>query len=148
MINCLKLRIHALPTRARTAKKRPEKDKFNNVLQNSPRTHSTTIQRHNHLVDYISRSLRERNYEVHTEPIIRSAPTIKKTDIIALKIPSVITDSFSVERAHAEKKKKHIEEEFKQIVRDSYNKLAVTTNTITLNWQEFGDPPPEKKPPA
>ena len=93
-INCHKVRIGALPTRARTTRGRhgdrscragcivPETN--NHVLQICPRTHGVRIARHNSILSYIGRNLRRQGFTVYDEPHITTSEGLRKPDIIAI----------------------------------------------------------------
>ena len=90
-INCHKVRIGALPTRARGRHGDrscragcivPETN--NHVLQIRSRTHGMRIARHNSILSYIGRNLRRQDFTVYNEPHITTSEGLRKPDIIAI----------------------------------------------------------------
>ena len=94
-LNLLKLRINALPTRARLARGRPGYNKrcrhgchapetLAHVAQMCDITHKQTIKRHDDVCDRVARLLRERGHEVVRERVFRrpGAPGLKPDLVI------------------------------------------------------------------
>lgn len=128
-----------MPTRTRTARRRPEDRSYrtgcntsetaNHVLQNCPKTHSAWIERHNYLVKPKRAKLRSPHITQHqSQPVSPILVVLKDTITVDAQ---VIADGFSVERAHIEKTAGNQ----KQVIRDKFGKPTVTTTTMNLNWR-------------
>lgn len=151
-IRCLKVRINALPTRSRTSRGRPGKDRrcragcdapesLNHVLQQCPRTHGARIARHDAVVKYMAQRMQG---QVDREVIFRVGDVTLKPDIVQkvegkvqILDAQVITDSYSLEVAHQNKRAKYSSPEFLKEVGRRYqvSEVDISVSTVTLNWR-------------
>lgn len=92
-VNCGRLRISALPTRAHTSRGRTQERRcragclaektLNHVLQQCHRTHAARIKRHDAILSYMERRIRRMGFEVHKEPHYRTTLRLRKPDLVA-----------------------------------------------------------------
>lgn len=150
-VNSIKCRINALPTRARTARGRPAKDRFcragcqgpetlNHVLQQCPRTHDMRVRRHDAVVNYVAAKMAA--YNVEREPRVTVGDIVLKPDIVAVSgdraavlDAQVITDAMDLDLAFREKVTKYSGEQFLDAVRARYRVREVSVSAITINWR-------------
>lgn len=149
----IKIRINALPTRSRTARGRPTKDRLcragcgtpetvNHVLQQCPRTHGSRIWRHDAAVSYLARNMVSRKYEVYREPLIRTKNGNLKPDLVG-KIgdrlvvldAQVVTGSIDLRLAHNTKIQKYSGQQFLNKLQNTYQADVITVLSATLNWR-------------
>nr|ACJ46647.1 reverse transcriptase [Triops cancriformis] len=155
--DCLKLRINALPTRSRTARGRPLKDKpcragcrnsdgvkvietLNHITQVCERTHGARVKRHDRLVDFAVKGLQRPHRVVLKEPHYKTVNGVRKPDIV-IKIPDhtyicdfqVVSDTSCLELEFRKKALKYAEDKglCDQLTRDHPGELSFTA--ITFN---------------
>lgn len=152
-VNLVRLRINALPTRSRTSRGRPEKERqcragcgvpetVNHIVQTCHRTHVCRMERHNAVVAYAKRSLHNRGYSVVEEPRLETSAGMRKPDIVAnmghttiIFDAQVVTDGRNIEEAHATKIRKYSTEELKTRARERFGGSEVHVLAATLNWR-------------
>lgn len=146
-LNMMKLRINALPVRARTTRGRTadrtcragcrESETLHHVLQRCHRTHGTRITRHDAVASYVERSLRKREYEVTAEPQFRVDGALRKPDLVAVKgvtalviDAQVVGEQENLRRAH--RRKIEYYEDLKDIIKQRHHVENVVFTSITL----------------
>lgn len=152
-INCVRLRIGALPARSRTTRGRPHIDRqcragcqapetINHILQQCPRAHGNRIRRHNAVVSYIERSLKSKGYVTYLEPPIVTSQGLQKPDILAIGDErslvidaQVVTDSVGLELAHLNKKEKYNTTNLKEVIAHTFDCSPPKILTCTINWK-------------
>jgi Reverse transcriptase (RNA-dependent DNA polymerase) len=152
-LNCIKLRINALPCKSRTSRGRSAIDNhcragcqvpetLNHIVQKCPRTNCYTIDRHNSIAKYLARGIKKKGYNTMVEPILELPSGNKKPDIIATMGSRVlvldcqiISDSFSLDTAHQRKIKYYDFPELRNHLQEQHNTHDITFATATLNWR-------------
>jgi len=152
-IECIRTRINAIPTRYRCARGQPQKEVLcragcrvvesaAHVIQGCHRTHGKRIKRHDVLVHYTARSLKQKGFEVHNEPRLRTTLGLRKPDLIAIKDrkalvvdAQVISDRYDLSKAHEEKCAKYSSEFVVDEIKKRYAVTDVITTSVTLNWR-------------
>lgn len=152
-LNCIKLRINALPVRSRTSRGRPAIDRrcragcqvpetLNHIVQQCFRTQSARIERHNSVVNFIARDLRNKGFNVKKEPHLATSVGLRKPDIVATKQhlalvidAQVVTDGRPLIEAHRRKVAYYNTTEIKNIVQRQYAATNVDVLSVTLNWR-------------
>lgn len=152
-INCIAIRINAMPTRSRTSRGRAAKDRqcragcagpetLNHVLQRCPRTHGLRIRRHDAVSAYIRRGLENKGFDVHSEPKVRCEGSVLKPDLVAIKDghtfvldTQVVTDGISLTTAHNTKRAKYNTLPFKAALTSLFPSRTVHVLTFTCNWR-------------
>lgn len=121
-INCNKLRISALPTRSRTARRRTKdrrcragctaQETLNHVLQQCHRTHAARIKRHDAILSYMERRIRRADYVIHKEPHYKTQLGLRKPDMVAILGQTavvvdaqVVSEQTDLAAAHLRKKR-------------------------------------------
>lgn len=155
-VNLSKLRINALPSKARCARGRPPKDRFcragcneiesvNHILQRCPRTHAPRVKRHDHIVKMIAKTNRDIGREVWEEPRLNTEAGLLKPDLVinsdntahVLDV-QVINDQYSLQAAHQQKARKY------QPIIDHVRKLSgmekINYTSVTLSWRGVWSP--------
>lgn len=154
-INLIKLRINALPVRARTTRGRradrtcrggcPCPETVNHVLQNCHRTHDMRLKRHDSITSYMERNLKNRKFTVHNEPHLKDRDELRKPDLVAVKDDKaylidaqVVGDQINADDAHQRKISYYrtLEPEIKR----KYNVRNVEFTSITLTWRGLWSP--------
>lgn len=147
-INCIKLRVNALPTRSRTTRGRNEDrlcgagcnapESLDHILQICHRNHKARIARHNAVVNYVKRALEKHHSTVEAEPIFKTNQGTRKPDLIAihdnraiLLDAQVVSGSSDLGLAHKRKIQYH--QDLMEPIKVRYNATDVMVNTITLN---------------
>ena len=119
-INMVKLRINALPFRSRTSRGRIKDrrcragcnnaETLNHVLQQCPRTHVARVKRHDAVVSYVARALRNRNFTVLEEQHFIREGVLRKPDLVAYQGTrglvidgQVVGEQADLDRAHRRK---------------------------------------------
>lgn len=145
-----KLRINALPTRARTSRGRIRErlcrggchcsETLNHVLQICHRTHGPRIKRHDAVAAYIARALRAGDYAVFEEPRIRTELGLRKPDIIAklgrtamVIDAQVVNDQLCLDTAHETKSNTY--RDLEEIIKREYQVAEVKFTSATLSWR-------------
>lgn len=92
-----KLRINAIPSKARSNRGRPRADSNRcragcsqietpyHTIQQCFRTHGGRVMRHDAVVKFMASCLKEKGYMVHVEPRFTTGEGLRKPDIIAVK---------------------------------------------------------------
>lgn len=155
-INCVRVRINALPTRSRTARGRPRKDRacragcdgpetLNHILQQCPRTHNIRVQRHNAVVDFVA--TRNRAKHLIREPKLDTEQGTCKPDLIFIAgdqatvvDAQVVTDGMSLDEAHRAKCRKYGDSKIIDAIKIKYQVQSVQLTSITLNWRGVWSP--------
>lgn len=147
-LNAIKLRINAMPTRARTTRGRREDrlcragcgeiETLNHVLQRCHRTHSARVERHNAVVAYVRRALEQRYGVVDEEPRLVTPQGLRKPDLVAARDgEAIIVDAQVVsERADldmAHQRKIDYYQQLQETVRVKYGVEKVTLTSVTLS---------------
>lgn len=157
-VNSIKLRISALPTRARTSRGRDALDRtcragctsgsvacaetLNHVLQRCHRTHGARIRRHDAVVAYVKRKVDRTDTECWAERRLSTSTGVYKPDLILRRGTTVhildaqvVSDGISLAFAHNEKIKKYNKNEILETVRNEFGAVDIKLSTITLNWK-------------
>lgn len=92
-INCVRVRISALPTRSRTTRGSTRErrcragclaqETLNHVLQHCHRTHAARIRRQDAVLNYVERKICSGGYKVERETRYMTALGLRKPDIVA-----------------------------------------------------------------
>ena len=152
-INSCRLRINAIPTKARTSRG-TERDRrcregcqasetLNHVIQRCFRTNLARMRRHNAVSSYISRKLRNQGFTVQEEPQINTVEGLRKPDILAVKQELVlVVDSqvvggqFDLRRAHNNKKNYYARNPgVTAYIHRAVTNTRIVFTTATLNWK-------------
>lgn len=156
-VGAVKLRINALPCRARCKRGRAAAklcrggcnvlETNNHILQQCHRTHGPRIKRHNAVADYVAKLMVDDGYAVHKEPRIRVGAEFLVPDVIGVKAgdvvvvdAQVVSDKIDVDVAHATKRAKYQGVAFLNEVRRVYSGDTSRTLTATLNWRGIWSP--------
>lgn len=93
-IDYIKLRVNALPTKARGLRGRQgdrlcrhgcgKKETLYHMLQACPKTHGLRIKRHNNIVNFLANTNRGRGKEVHLEPRVHTSTGLRKPDLLII----------------------------------------------------------------
>jgi CxxC motif-containing protein len=152
-INCLKLRINALPSKSRTTRGRARLDRqcrggcdlietTNHILQGCHRTHGSRVERHDSVVKFIKRSLDEKGWATNLEPRLSTSAGIRKPDLIAITEnvavvvdAHIVTDGYNINEMHNTKVRKYNTDEIKSHVMERFNVSGVVVTAATLNWR-------------
>ena len=152
-LNCIRMRINALPTRSRTTRGRLDESRLcragcvkaetlNHVLQTCPRTRSSRIIRHNSVVKYMKKELVRRGFHVYTEPHIHTVEGLRKPDLIAetgdaIKVCDVqiVTDGWSLDDADSTKIQKYNTEAMRGALHEKFGRKRIDVAAVTLNWR-------------
>lgn len=149
-IHFIKMRINALPVRARTSRGRrketvcragcPNVETLNHVLQQCHRTHDSRIKRHNAVNSYILRNIKNLGYETHEEPRLKVGDAVRKPDCVAVKGDKAIVIDTQVVSEQADLKKAHMNKinyykPLENTIRETYNVKTVDLTSVTLTWR-------------
>lgn len=152
-IQCIKLRINALPSRSRTTRGRHQQDRMcragcqapetvNHVVQQCHRTHVGRIDRHNSVVNYLERDASSRGYTTIKEPSTRTSEGTRKPDLVAISgskalvvDAQVVTDGRGLNEAHSRKVAYYDTSEIKDVIKATYRVDQVAVTSATLNWR-------------
>lgn len=149
-ISCIHVRYNCLFSKSRAARGRVKDhncsrgcgvpETLNHILQQCHATHFRRIQRHNAVVNYLSRSLAQRGYTVHKEPVHEVAAGVFKPDLVAYSPQQVIVidaqvvnDQLHLDQVHRTKALK-----YESALRASLQPLrprGVLFTTCTTNWR-------------
>lgn len=150
-INMCKLRINALPVRARTTRGRAHdracrggcthSETLHHILQQCHRTHDARIKRHDAIVQYLCNNLKQKSYQIETEPQIRTNEGLRKPDILAIKGRSayvidaqVVSEQSDLDRRHKEKVKYYAENKsLIKNIKDTYEAVDVAFSSATVS---------------
>lgn len=145
-LRMLKLRINAVPLRARTARGRLrdrhcragclEAETLHHVLQICHRTHEPRIKRHDACIHYVCKHLGQ-DFAVHKEPEFRTPNGILKPDVVLVKDNTaivldaqVVGDYANIDLAHQAKISKY--KVLKDQVKNRYSSDRVIFTSLTL----------------
>lgn len=151
-INCIKLRINALPTRSRCSRGRTSErscragcdaqETLNHIVQGCYRTKRDRTNRHDSVIKYIDRKLRGRGFQTVVEGRLQTIDGVRKPDIVALKgqeiyvlDAQVVTDGRNMSDMHKVKRAKYNTEGVIRALRDRYQREQMHFGAITLNWR-------------
>jgi hypothetical protein len=156
-IQNIHIHINAIPSRMRTSRGRRVNDEMvkcragcnvtettAHTIQGCFRTHGGRIKRHNAIVKTISNELKQKGFEVKTEPHFHLDEGLKKPDILAIKDGranvidvQVVSGAGLLNEAHERKVKKYERKDLKEKIRTEYNvdeeKIKVTS--CTVSWR-------------
>lgn len=156
-INCIRVRINALPTASRTSRGRPQdrrcragcaaQETLNHVLQKCHRTHVARIKRHDAILAYMERRISRGGYTIHREPRIRTAAGLRKPDLVAtLGHTAVVVDAQVVSeqadlfQAHQRKTLYYQTPEVLDELKAMYGVKDVIVTSATLSWRGIWGP--------
>lgn len=151
-IHCVKLRINALPTLSRCSRGRgtsrrcragcEAQETLNHVVQGCYRTKADRTKRHDSLVKYLDRNLRNKGYMTLVEGQFRTTDGIRKPDIVASKgneiyvlDAQVVTDGRDLSSMHRCKVGKYNTLGMVRSLTDRFNATQVHFGAITLTWR-------------
>ena len=152
-INCIKIRINALPSKSRTTRGRSTMDRMcrggcgvpettNHIIQQCHRTHAIRVDRHNSVASYIKHQLNNRGYITAEEPRMQTADGLRKPDLVAClgrKVvvvdAQVVTDSYSLDEAHRRKANYYNTPEICEHLSTRFRAETIDFLSVTLNWR-------------
>lgn len=116
-INMLKFRINAMPVRARTSRGKthdrrcragcPASETLNHVIQQCHRTHGARIKRHNAVVSYLARSMRNKWAQVIEEPKFKTPEGLRKPDLLAVEGDAALVIDVAIPSEQADLGRRH-----------------------------------------
>lgn len=151
-VNCIKLRINALPTKSRTSRGRyadrhcragcNDIETLNHVLQKCHRTHGARISRHNAVASYVHRALQMKCDLVEEEPHLKTPLGLRKPDLVAIKGTTalvvdaqVVSEQTDLNLAH-ERKKRYYQDSAHRTLLERYPAVTdVKYTSATLSWR-------------
>lgn len=157
-VNNLRLRIGALPSASRTSRGRPSINRMcragcerpetvNHILQNCFRCSRGRHDRHESIINYISRKAESAEYSVHNEPHIPTSVGLRKPDLIVTRGQIAIVfdaqvngdqffNGWDLDASHEAKKSKYSTiPEVERYCRDVYGVSVIRYTSATLNWR-------------
>lgn len=151
-IHCIKLRINALPTlsrcsRGRTSNRRcragcEAQETLNHIVQGCYRSKRDRTKRHDSVVNYVDRSLRNKGFETLVEGQLQTTDGIRKPDIVAIKgdkiyvlDAQVVTDGRDMSEMHRCKARKYRTPGVIRSLTELYGRDQLHFGAITLNWR-------------
>ncbi|CAL7932985.1 unnamed protein product, partial [Xylocopa violacea] len=149
-VNMTKLRINAMPSRARTTRGRiadrncragcNQMETTNHILQKCHRTHAARIERHNAIVAYIKRGLGKSCQTVDEEPTFTTTDGIRKPDLIAKRDnkaividAQIISENYDLAMAHRNKVDYY--RCLKDAIKQRYKATEVKFTSATLSYR-------------
>lgn len=152
-LNCIKLRINALPSKSRTTRGRARLDRncrggclvpetTNHILQKCHRTHGSRVERHDSVVKFLKRSLDGKGWVTNLEPHLLTSSGLRKPDLVAIKDndavvidAQIVTDGYNTNVMHQTKVRKYDTDEIKDLIKERFNVPGVVVTSATLNWR-------------
>uniref|UniRef100_A0A1A9VZG3 Reverse transcriptase domain-containing protein n=1 Tax=Glossina brevipalpis TaxID=37001 RepID=A0A1A9VZG3_9MUSC len=152
-IECIRVRINALPSRSRTTRGRSNINRMcragcqvpetsYHTIQVCHRTSAARIERHNSVAKYVTKKLKEKGYTVLEEKHLKTSEGLRKPDILALKNneaiildAQVVSDSTSLDIAHRRKKAYYNTVGVKNQINTELQHNVTTVSTIILSWR-------------
>lgn len=151
-INCARMRISAMPTRSRTARGRVRdrrcragclaQETLNHVLQVCHRTHAARIKRHNAILTYMERRIKNSGYVIHQEPHYNTSIGLRKPDIVAVMgrtavilDAQVVSEQTDLTLAHRRKIDYYSKPEIISAVQGTHNVENIVVASATLSWK-------------
>lgn len=158
-VNMTKLRINAMPSRARTTRGRiadrncrascNQMETTSHILQKCHRTHAARIERHNPVVAYIKRGLLKKSEVVDEEPTFNTADGIRKPDLIAKQgdkaiviDAQIVNESTDLTEVH--KNKVQYYRSLRDAIKGRYNIDNVQFTSATLSYRGIWSKPSAK----
>ena len=152
-IGAIQVRGNLMPTAARMARGRPERDfscdacgrteTLGHVLQICPRTFGPRNKRHNAVLVRLTKMLKKRNWQVTVEPAIPTNAGLRRPDMIVWKDSAtcyvidvtVVADHADLDKAYQSK----VERYNTQCVRDWASRVSGTASAaisvVVFNWR-------------
>jgi len=152
-VQCVRLRINALPTLSRTSRGRLAKDRTCRAGCNGPETLNHVVQqcfytrryrsdRHNYVVEGLSKRLTKRGFVCEVEPNISTSEGIRKPDLVAVSgnrvnvlDVQIVTDSISLAVANRTKEDKYNTSSVREALVSRYGSKDIFFGGVTLNWR-------------
>lgn len=156
-INCVRVRISALPTRSRTTRGSTRErrcragclaqETLNHVLQHCHRTHAARIRRHDAVLNYVERKICSGGYKVEREPRYMTALGLRKPDIVAtlgqtavILDAQVVSEQTNLNEAHTRKINYYKEQSLVEEVKARNNVSNVIVMSATMSWRGVWSP--------
>lgn len=156
-INCIKVRIGALPTRSRTARGTTKErrcragclaqETLNHVLQHCHRTHAGRIRRHDAILNYMERKICSCGYRVEREPRFMTAMGLRKPDVVAVLGQTavvldaqVVSEQTNLNDAHRRKTNYYEEQSLVDGIKARNGVSNVIVTSATVSWRGVWSP--------
>lgn len=151
-INCIRMRISAMPTRSRLSRGRLRdrrcragclaQETLNHVLQQCHRTHGQRIKRHDAVLGYMERRIRNGGYKIFREPHYKTADGLRKPDLVAvLGETAVVVDAqvvgeqANLNQAHGKKIAYYGREAVVEAIKRTHGVREVLIQSATMSWK-------------
>lgn len=157
-IQAVKVRINAVPTRARCSRGRDAADRscragcgmvetLGHVTQRCGATHGLRVRRHNNIMDYLAASLQRKGWTVRVEGLLHTSEGRRKPDLVATREDQVAVIDVqvvgcipSLNRAHWEKADYYNTDEIAALLQGSApGRPHFTSATVSFRGVWSGD---------